>query len=923
MKNQNSKNVASEEHDESHLENHGELGKKFANISKFFASKFRISLLLFLAVILLGTLSYTNFLKREGFPSVEIPIAIIQTPYFVDNATLIDEQITSLIVNELADVTEISKVTSNSTDNFSVVVVEFSEGTSSAEGAELIKDDLTNLINLPENAKPEVSTINASQFNGEYDMIISLSNDDKSVQELQTKADEIAEELKSVGVIANAETIRLLEVETNPVTDESFENLSGFNRVGFKDENGNLLIKNAISIGIVKKGEATDTLSLSKAVHDKVDLLEEEGAFAGYDVHYTGDFAITLEQNFESLEENAIGGLLAVLLVLFIMVSWRASIVTALFIPLVLAAVFITLYLLGLSLNVITLFALILVLGLFVDDATVVVEAIDYQKRKGLKGLNAIKTAVTEVAIPDIAGTMMVILVFAPLLFVSGVLGAFIVQIPITVILAMALSLVFALTLIPFLCNLIITDKSEKEPTTILGWTVYYFTNGTEIVVHKLANGLANFVNFYLSRKIFAVLTIIFAFVLIGIGASYAGKLVFSIFPNPKDANEMLVQVTYPFGLEVEEASQKAEEIEKIIVETEKEYITDVVYQAADQGGATILITLTDLNKRDKTAVQISDELNDKFSLYEDAEVKAGLSSVGPPASEYQFTMQIYANNQETLERGSKAVEEFIANRTIDEASNAKVVETKIDNLEIVSKNNNRRYAEVKAKLSESENTGLILQLQEQIENEFTEEKLSELGLADDALGFDLGQESENLESFNSTIFALGAALILMYILLVVQFNSFSQPLLIFLAIPLTFPGLFPGLYLTDNPFSFFVMLGIIGLTGIVVNNTIMLVTFANQGIADGLSIKEATVNAVRRRFRAIITTSLTTIAGLLPLALTDPFWEGLAFSIVFGLISSSILVLTLFPSFYYFVESGRRWFHKLPGRVRGRLFRA
>ena len=146
---------------------------------------------------------------------------------------------------------------------------------------------------------------------------------------------------------------------------------------------------------------------------------------------------------------------------------------------------------------------------------------------------------------------------------------------------------------------------------------------------------------------------------------------------------------------------------------------------------------------------------------------------------------------------------------------------------------------------------------------------------------------------------ALGA----MLILLIIQFRSSIQWLLVFLAIPFSFFGVFGGLLLTDNQISFFVMLGLLGLIGIAVNNTILLTDFANQERVAGANRQEAIREAMRRRFRPLIATTLTTVAGVLPLALSDPFWEALGFTIIFGLLSSTLLVLVSFPYYYLAFE--------------------
>jgi multidrug efflux pump subunit AcrB len=198
------------------------------------------------------------------------------------------------------------------------------------------------------------------------------------------------------------------------------------------------------------------------------------------------------------------------------------------------------------------------------------------------------------------------------------------------------------------------------------------------------------------------------------------------------------------------------------------------------------------------------------------------------------------------------------------------------------------------------------MELEEQLKNEFDENRLNELGLEKDSLGYDQGFQGQILESFNSAIFVLIIAIVLLYILLVLQFNSFSLPLLILIAVPFSFPLLFPALSYSDNAMSFFVLIGIISLTGIVVNNTIMLTDFVKRARNEGKSIIEAVSDSITIRFRPILITTITTIAALLPLLLTDPFWESMLLTIIFGLVSSMLLVLIAYPVWFAIIEKIR-----------------
>jgi len=130
-----------------------------------------------------------------------------------------------------------------------------------------------------------------------------------------------------------------------------------------------------------------------------------------------------------------------------------------------------------------------------------------------------------------------------------------------------------------------------------------------------------------------------------------------------------------------------------------------------------------------------------------------------------------------------------------------------------------------------------------------------------------------------------------------------SQPLLIFMAIPFSLFGITLGLYLTKNPFSFFAMLGFFALIGLSLKNTILLTDYANQQRRLGMSAVDAAAEALGERFRPLVATSLTAVVSLIPLAIMSPFWEGLAIVLICGLLSSTFLVILVFPYYYIGVE--------------------
>jgi multidrug efflux pump subunit AcrB len=192
---------------------------------------------------------------------------------------------------------------------------------------------------------------------------------------------------------------------------------------------------------------------------------------------------------------------------------------------------------------------------------------------------------------------------------------------------------------------------------------------------------------------------------------------------------------------------------------------------------------------------------------------------------------------------------------------------------------------------------------QDAVQKEFTPEVLAGYGLPEEALNFDFGQEDENQESFMSLLVAFPILLFAMYLLLAAQFRSLLQPLLIFMAIPFSFFGITLALYWSDNAFSFFAMLGFFALIGLSIKNTILLVDYANQLRRAGKGVIDSVVGALSERFRPLIATSLTAVVSLIPLSLISPFWEGLALLLIGGMLSSTLLVVTVFPYYYLGAE--------------------
>lgn len=873
----------------------------------FFVKKYRLTALIAVAVLVLGALAYTTFLKREGFPEINFPIGTIQATYFVNDDKLVAREITDRLELIVVGYEGVQSVTSVTTPNGTSLVVQFDEGVDSKAKLKEITDEIKNSGDLPEQAEIMSREISVEKIAGKYDLLLALASENNYEQTV-SKARKLKEVLDKSAAIKEAEVVKYVTQEVNPVTGEIFEFRSGFGRTGIYLD-GELRFLPSVSIGVLKNSEEQGDIEFSDAVQDAIDRAYAEGVLDDkYEVIFSYDVAEDLRSQISSLEENAFSGLIAVSLILLLIINWRSSLITAIFIPLVLCGTFALLYLLGFTLNVISLFALILVLGLFVDDAIVVVEAIDYFRSQGEKPLAAIKHALNAVGGADIMGSLTTILVFAPLAFISGILGSFIIQIPITVILALTCSLLIALSIIPMLARFMIIGSGNisRKIDSIISFP--------GLIVNAGGVLLQKFVDYYLRHKIAWVLVMIATICLIAIGGYFASLLEFSIFPAAKDTDMLLVNMVFPEQTDIATAEEKSKQVETIIKQNFADEIIKVSYITASSDNVEMYIYLTSFKQRDITSARIAEVLNEEIAKLSGVTAKVSPAGVGPGESEFPFAMQVFSEDQQLLEAATADVKQEILEMEL--ANDITIREVVVDNLSIITRKDGRRFAQVKARFNETPDTNTLLEVSDRLKNEYDKERLAEMGLEEDALGFDLGQETYFLDSFNSAVFMLFVALIVMYGLLVFQYDSFLQPLLIFLAIPFSFMLLFPGLYITNNALSFFVVIGMAGLAGIVVNNTIMLVDFANQERTAGKGIREAIATASRRRFRALLTTSATTVAGLLPLALTDPFWESLALTIVFGLVSSTMLVVTAFPAFYALVEGFRSRKSKLLRRL-------
>lgn len=876
----------------------------FSKIAWLFTKRYRVTLLFWVIILCTGLFTYTSILKREGFPTVNLPFVAVQGTYFADDAKTVDQQAVQPIATAIESVDSVKEYQTSATNNFFTVFAEMSEKTDVDQGTRDIEAAINDAGELPNGTEYTVSAIEPAKFDNKYNLLLAVYGEqDSDYRDLAAKAQAAATSLVAESAIENSEAIPVVETVTDPKTGQQVQRQTSINKVGIR-EGGEIVYYPAVSIGITK-ADNVDDIELSEAVKGVIEELGGQAEFSGTNFTITADFASTIDEQIASLQSSLLAGLTAVLIVALLLISWRAALVIALFIPTVMAASFLGLELLGYTLNTITLFALILTLGLFVDDATIIVEAIDAHRKDKKDKQAIIKTAVRRVGLASLAGTLTTVLVFSPMLYVSGILGEFIRLLPITVILSLLLSFVISIVLVPFLSRPLVLSGKNRAWLDKLSLLLPL---EKRISAFLATLPLINKTNKKRGRLITTLMVGLSLIAIVAAGF-FSGQLKLDIFPESKDSNVLQAQVEFPPNTPVEQAESITDSLDNQLPQILGEHLDYITYVSADNQAATLEIGLIPYTERDVSSQDFLTQLTEQVEI-SGASVKFSQRDAGPPSEDYPFQMRIYAQSDNTLENASQDVQKFLQGRTIStNTGDTSVSEVKIQGLETVNRSEQGRFVTVLVRYDDEEAaSGAIIATEDVIKANYDETALRELGLSQDAFDFDVSQESDNEDSFNSIGIGLVIALIMMYLLLVILFNSYSQPLLIFMAIPFSLFGVFFGLWATDNAFSFFTMLGLLGLIGIVVNNSILLTEYANQERAGGADRHNAISRAVKDRFRPLVTTTLTTIFALLPLALSDPFWQPLAFTLIFGMASSTTLIILAFPYYYLFFERIRDW---------------
>jgi multidrug efflux pump subunit AcrB len=746
-------------------------------------------------------------------------------------------------------------------------------------------------------------------------MVVSFYDPDNktATSELVSKATAYAKLLqdKHLPLVKSVSIINPYESATDPQTGLTQQVQKKFDRFGERQDNGSKFY-NSIVIGI-KAHPESDNLELDKQVSDAVSQINQRPEFQNFGAKVTASNAPQIKEQISELQKSLLEGLAVVLVVGSIVIALRASVITVLSMVSVIAIVNGLLYLIGYSLNTITLFALILGLSLIVDDTIIMVEALDAQRRRLKDPNQVVEVATGKVGRAMIAATSTAALSFAPLLFVGGILGSFIRAIPVTIISALIISLLVALIFIPLFARYLLLSKKQMGESN-----VHEMSAGVEAAIARFISGPMLWAKGS-TKKLFLVgiAALIVGLGFLGTGGYLFSKVKFNIFPPDKDTNNLTTMITFKPDTDIHQAQAIADKVDSIFAETTgKNFVKASYYGQASIDTATLYSDIIDYNQRHITAPQLVKQLNAKFDNFTDASVEASTAGVGPPPA--AFTIQIKSDqNRKAALKLAEDIRHYFKNdarlqRT--DGTVAKIKDVSVGNSSIYTRKDGKAFVTVNIKFADDDTTTLFTLAKDAAKKEFPPSRVESYGLPKDAMQFDSGQEQENQDSFKTLALAFPILLAVIYIVLAFQFKSMLQPILIFTALPFSIFGIALGLYVTDNAFSFFAMLGFFALIGLSIKNTILLTDYANQQRKAGLGTVDAMHEALAERFRPLIATSLTAVFSLIPLTLSSPFWQGLGVVLIFGLLSSTFLVITVFPYYYLGAEYLRQHFNRRTG---------
>ncbi|MBP5487153.1 MAG: efflux RND transporter permease subunit [Bacteroidales bacterium] len=1001
--------------------------------------------LVFLAFAIFGIYSLTST-SVALFPDFDANVVLVMSSYPGASASDVENNLTKLLENTLNSVANLKNLTSRSRENVSIVMLEFKYGTDIDEASNDIRDKL-DLVNsaLPDGASVPVLFKFGMD---DMPVLILSATADKSMAGLDRILDDRVVtplgRVTGVGTVSVAGApAREIHVYCDPnklaayglsvagisqiIASENRNVPSGSIDIGsesfslrvekeFKDpsellnvvvsyRNGQVVYLkdvarvedgleeksqesytngNQSAMIAIQKQSGANTVNVVKAAKQKI---QEIAPTLPSDIQITEvvDNSSEILNTIDSLKETIIITLLVVMLVVFVFLGrWRATFIIVLSIPIALLGSLVYLFATGNTLNIISMSALSIAIGMVVDDAIVVLENISTHLERGEKPKEAAVHATSEVGISVIASTLTMLCVFLPLTMVSGMAGIMFKQLGFIVSIIMIISTTAALTLVPMLCSRMLKagPKTGKLHRAIF--------DPIETGLDKLSVWYSKIIAWAVTHRktvIFGALAIFVAVL-----ALLAPGLKTEFFPT-MDGGRLSVSIELPVGTEQSVAGAFAKEISDRLEEEIPEIkvlqyrfgqaSSENVIGSMQNNGSHVIsmnVNIGSMENRKRSSSEIADIIRNDLREYPEvkkATVTEGMGGVGGAASlrleiygydfdetdriakeaqakmlaDPSFTQVILSRDDYTPEYQVDFDREKLAlnglNSTTAAAAfsaamsgsvnsfyredgdeyNIRVIYDKrfrtsvedIENILIytplggtvrikdlgtvveskvpptIERKNRERYISV---------TGIVTRGYALSDGVATTNRiLSEIDIPNNISTEITGDFEDQQSMFKDLIILMILIIILVYMVMASQFESFMSPLVIMFSVPFAFIGVILGLRLTGTALGVMAMIGIIILLGIVVKNGIVLIDYTILMRERGMNVIDASVTAARSRLRPILMTTLTTVLGMLPMALGrgegSEMWRSLGMTVCWGLSFSTLITLVLIPAVY------------------------
>ena len=1003
------------------------------NISELSIKRPVMATVFTIIIILFGIIGYTYLGVRE-YPSVDNPIISVTCSYSGANADVIENQITEPLEQNINGIPGIRSLSSVSQQGQCRITIEFELSVDLETAANDVRDKVSRAQRyLPDDCDPP--TVSKADADASPILMVALQSDKRSLLELSEIADlTVKEQLQTIPDVSSVSiwgekkySMRLWLDPTkmagygitpvdvkNALDKENIELPSGsiegntteltirtlglmhtteeFNDVIIKEENNQIIRFSDIGraelgpadlksymkmngvpmVGVVVVPQpGANHIDIADAVYERMETMKKD---LPEDVHYNYGFDNTkfIRASISEVESTVYEAFMLVIIIIFLFLrDWRVTLIPCIVIPVSLIGAFFVMYLAGFSINVLSMLAVVLAVGLVVDDAIVMTENIYIRIEKGMSPRKAGIEGSKEIFFAVISTSVTLIAVFFPIVFMEGTTGRLFREFSFVVSGFIIISTFAALTVTPMLATKLLKKQKSKN----------WFYRKTEPFFEGMNNLYSRSLKAMLKHRWIAIPFTVVTVALIGV----LWNAIPAEMAPLEDRSQITINTRGAEGVTYEYIRDYTEDINALVDSIIPD--ADKVTARVSSGSGNVQITLKDMKDRNYSQMDVAEKLSKavKSKTMARAFVQQS-SSFGGRRGGMPIQYVLQATN---IEKMQKILPEFMAkvysNPTFQMAdvdlkfskpeARININRDKASIMGVSTKNiaqtlqyglsgqrmgyfymNGKQYeiigeinrqqrnkpADLKAIYVRSDD-GNMVQLDNLIEleygiappklyryNRFVSATVS-AGLAegktigqgldemdkiaketlDDTFRTALsGESKEYRESSSSLMFAFLLAIVLIYLILSAQFESFKDPFVIMLTVPLAIAGALVFMYFGDITMNIFSQIGIIMLIGLVAKNGILIVEFANQKQAAGEDKMSAIHDAALQRLRPILMTSASTILGLIPLAFASG--EGcnqriaMGTAVVGGMLVSTFLTMYIVPAIYSYISTNR-----------------